>query len=120
MKLQLSLATAILCFVSAAFSEQALASPEAPNVKELQRGWKMSAAKTVSGDEALVSQAGFDASKWYDIQRMPATVLQALEDNGGLQGRYQGMNRPPLEISGSKTGVTAPRSPRQRDRPCIP
>jgi exo-1,4-beta-D-glucosaminidase len=92
MKLHLSLATAILCFLSAAISKQALASREAPNMEELQRGWKMSTAKNVSGEEALVSQAGFDASKWYDIQRMPATVLQVLEDHGVYKNLYYGMN----------------------------
>jgi exo-1,4-beta-D-glucosaminidase len=92
MKLRLSLAAVVLCFFSATVSEQVFATPETPNMEELQRGWKMQAAKSVSGDDALVSQAGFDASKWYDIQRMPATVLQVLEDNGVYKDLYYGMN----------------------------
>ena len=52
----------------------------------------MCAARSVSGDEALVSQDGFDTAKWYDIQRMPATVLQVLEDNGVYKDLYFGMN----------------------------
>jgi exo-1,4-beta-D-glucosaminidase len=61
-------------------------------MQELQQGWRMSAAQNVSGDEALVSEAGFDASKWYDIPRMPATVLEVLEDNRVYKDLYYGMN----------------------------
>jgi exo-1,4-beta-D-glucosaminidase len=92
MKPSLSLAVAGLAFFSFAIPRQALASPDAPNLLELQQGWQMSAAKNVSGEDALVSQAGFDASKWYRIQRMPATVLQVLEDNGVYKDLYYGMN----------------------------
>src|SRR5438105_13367286 len=43
-------------------------------------------------DDSAVSQPGFDDSKWYTIQRMPATVLQVLEDNGVYKDLYYGMN----------------------------
>ena len=92
MKLSLSLAVAGLAFFSLAIPRQAQASPDAPNLLELQHGWKMSAAKNVSGDDALVSATAFDASKWYSIERMPATVLQVFEDNGVYKDLYYGMN----------------------------
>ena len=63
-----------------------------PNVSELQSGWRLSSADTVtSGDEA-VSRAEFDASRWYQVRRMPATVLQVLEDNGVYKDLYYGTN----------------------------
>src|SRR5438309_1134775 len=68
------------------------ASPETSNLTELQRGWRMTSANNVTGDDAAVSRPGFDVSKWYTIQRMPATVLQVLEDNGVYKDLYYGMN----------------------------
>jgi exo-1,4-beta-D-glucosaminidase len=55
-------------------------------------GWRMASANNVSADGAVVSQAGFEASKWYGIQKMPATVLQTLADNGVYKDVYHGMN----------------------------
>jgi exo-1,4-beta-D-glucosaminidase len=63
-----------------------------PSVTELQMGWRMASANNVSADGAVVSQAGFEASKWYTIQKMPATVLQTLVDNGVYKDVYHGMN----------------------------
>jgi len=54
------------------------AAAQSPNVTELATGWRLASAQNVSGDEAQVSQPGFDASGWYAIQHMPATVLQVL------------------------------------------
>ena len=45
-----------------------------------------------NNDEAAISTSAFDDSKWYPIQRMPATVLQVLEDNGVYKDLYYGMN----------------------------
>ena len=64
---------------------------ESPNLKELRSDWKMAPANQVSGDEAQVSQMGFDDSKWYSINRMPATILQILQDNGAYEDLYWGM-----------------------------
>lgn len=92
MKRHLLPACLLLSCLSAQFLPQASASPNSPNLLELQSGWRMTSAKNVSGDDALVSQAAFDDSHWYPIQRMPATVLQVLEDNGVYKNLYQGMN----------------------------
>src|SRR5258708_10156494 len=85
-------ACVLFSFLSTLSPRQVSASPNSPNLEELQSGWRMASAKNVSGDDALVSQAGFDDSRWYPIQRMPATVLQVLEDNGVYKNLYQGMN----------------------------
>ena len=52
----------------------------------------MTSAKNVTVDDALVSQASFDASHWYAAQHMPATVLQILQENGVYKDLYFGMN----------------------------
>ena len=67
------------------------ASAQSSNLTELQSGWRMASATTIS-DEAAVSHADFDDSKWYPIRRMPATVLQVLEDNGVYKDLYYGVN----------------------------
>ena len=61
-------------------------------ITELSTDWRMASATNVSADGAVVSQPGFDASKWYTIQKMPATVLQTLVDNGVYKDVYKGMN----------------------------
>src|SRR5436190_15229759 len=63
-----------------------------PNLIELQSGWRMTSANNVSGDDALVSQSSFDASRWYSAPHMPATVLQILQENGVYKNLYYGMN----------------------------
>lgn len=71
---------------------RAFASPQSSNLAELESGWKIISAREISGDESSVSQDGFDASRWYAVQHMPATVLQVLEDDGVYKDLYQGMN----------------------------
>jgi exo-1,4-beta-D-glucosaminidase len=92
MKPYFSSAALVLFLLHALHAPHASASSAASNIEELQHGWKMSSAKNISGDEALISLEGFDVAKWYDIQRMPATVLQVLEDNGVYKNLYYGMN----------------------------
>jgi exo-1,4-beta-D-glucosaminidase len=59
---------------------------------ELQSGWQLISAREVSAADAEVSKASFDSSHWTPIHRMPATVLQALEDAGVYKDLYVGMN----------------------------
>jgi exo-1,4-beta-D-glucosaminidase len=67
-------------------------SAQSPNWTELQDSWRMTSANSVSVDDATVSTPTFDASGWYVIQRMPATVLRVLEDNHVYENLYYGMN----------------------------
>lgn len=82
------IAAVTLCLLAVA----AFASAESPNLTELSDSWRMISASSVSVDDAQVSQPGFDASHWYPIRRMPATVLQVLEDNGVYHNLYFGEN----------------------------
>jgi len=59
---------------------------------ELSDGWRLSSADSVSVDGASVSSPSFDASQWHAARHMPATVLQALEDDGVYKDLYFGMN----------------------------
>lgn len=55
MKRHLSLITALFDLLSVVIAPRTFATSEAPDMEELQQGWKMTAAKkNVSGDEALV------------------------------------------------------------------
>jgi exo-1,4-beta-D-glucosaminidase len=65
---------------------------QSPDVTELASGWRMTSARDVAGEDAQVSQPAFDASRWYSVRHMPATVLQVLEDNGVYKDLYYGMN----------------------------
>jgi len=71
---------------------RSFASTESSNLTELASGWAMTSAKNVSGDDALISQPSYDASRWYSVKHMPATVLQILEENGVYKNLYYGMN----------------------------
>jgi len=52
----------------------------------------MISARNVSADDSLISQPGFDSSNWYTVRKMPATVLQVLQENGVYKNLYFGMN----------------------------
>jgi exo-1,4-beta-D-glucosaminidase len=78
-------------FVLLAFSA-ALARAQSDNLTELQSGWRMISAGKVSADATAISQDSFDASRWYVVQKMPATVLQILEENGIYKDLYFGTN----------------------------
>lgn len=59
---------------------------------ELQTGWRMAEADQVNADGKQVSSATLDTQSWHAIARMPATVLQVLEDDGVYKDLYFGMN----------------------------
>ena len=80
-----------MCFVSIV-AARGFGSTDSPNLMELQSGWRMSSADDISVEDGLVSGPTLDVSKWYVVERMPATVLQILEDNGVYKDLYYGTN----------------------------
>src|SRR6266403_6124157 len=92
MRCRLAHALLVVCLQFMVLPSQAFTTPESPNLIELQSGWRMTSAKNVSADDPLVSQPSFDASQWYAVQQMPATVLQILQENGLYKNLYYGMN----------------------------
>jgi exo-1,4-beta-D-glucosaminidase len=92
MKCHLAHTSFMACLLFMALPSRVFATPESPNITELQTGWRLSSAKNVPVDDALVSEPGFDASRWYTAQHMPATVLQILQENKVYDNLYYGMN----------------------------
>jgi exo-1,4-beta-D-glucosaminidase len=91
MRCHLSRVPALVCLIFTLTVFNA-AAQESPNLTERGSGWKITSAKNVSVEDALVSQATFDDSHWYAAQHMPATVLQILQENGVYRDLYFGMN----------------------------
>ncbi len=59
---------------------------------ELATGWKLASASGLDADGQQVSQAGYDDSRWHPIKRMPATVLEILQEDGVYPNLYYGKN----------------------------
>src|SRR6266446_5528248 len=92
MKLRRWHISTLIWLISISSSLRTFASSESPNLTELQSGWRMISARNVSADDSLISQPGFDSSNWYTVRKMPATVLQVLQENGVYKNLYFGMN----------------------------
>ena len=63
-----------------------------PRSVELTQGWSLASAGVVKDNGTTISQPGYDAGKWNAIRRMPATVLETLEEDGVYPNLYVGMN----------------------------
>lgn len=69
------------------------ARPESPAEQmPLSEGWQLASARDVAADGSVISGADYRGPKWHDVRRMPATVLQALEDDGTYPNLYYGKN----------------------------
>ncbi|MGD0782045.1 MAG: hypothetical protein ABSA30_04195, partial [Candidatus Aminicenantales bacterium] len=65
---------------------------EAPQKVELSENWALASAKDVQADGAAVSQPGYRERGWRPIRRMPATVLEILQEDGIYPNLYFGKN----------------------------
>jgi exo-1,4-beta-D-glucosaminidase len=68
------------------------ATSEPPEKLELAENWKLSPARGLSSDGAMVSLPTYNDSAWYGIRRMPATVLEILRENNVYPNLYVGRN----------------------------
>ena len=67
--------------------------PEAAAAQlELASGWRLASARDVDADGATVSRPDYQDSAWHRVRTMPATVLQALQDDGTYPNLYYGTN----------------------------
>jgi exo-1,4-beta-D-glucosaminidase len=67
--------------------------PEAPAAQiELSSGWRLASTRDVAAAGPDVSRPEFQGSGWHEVRRMPATVLQTLEDDGTYPDLYYGTN----------------------------
>jgi len=83
------LASAILLFAADGAYAQGL---EGSLALELQKNWQLISAEKLTATGDTISQPSFSTDKWYPIQRMPATVLEILQEDGVYPNLYFGMN----------------------------
>jgi exo-1,4-beta-D-glucosaminidase len=69
-----------------------LAAVTKPDRIELAENWKLVSATEAPADGAAISVAGFKDSRWHPIHRMPATVLEILQEDGVYSNLYVGTN----------------------------
>ncbi len=59
---------------------------------ELSDGWSLTSAQGLGADGAAISTTTYDAAAWHPVRRMPATVLETLQDDGVYPNLYYGKN----------------------------
>lgn len=92
-KIFIMLALSSLSLCAAAYSPLATHAPSAaPDRLELSNNWTLSPATKTSMNGDALSLADYDATAWYKIARMPATVLEILRENGVYRDLYVGKN----------------------------
>jgi len=69
-----------------------IAAPISPETIELPTGWRLASAWNVVQDGSEISRSSYDAFHWYGIRRMPATVLEILQEDGVYPNLYFGKN----------------------------
>jgi exo-1,4-beta-D-glucosaminidase len=68
------------------------AAPDNPGKIELAENWKLASATEAPSDGAAISGAGYKDARWHPIHRMPATVLEILQEDGVYSNLYVGTN----------------------------
>ncbi len=68
------------------------AAAEKPARIELAENWKLASATEAPSDGAAISVAGYSDARWHPIHRMPATVLEILQEDGVYPDLYVGKN----------------------------
>jgi exo-1,4-beta-D-glucosaminidase len=63
-----------------------------PNRIELAENWNLISSMDLQAEGAAISISTFQVDKWYPIRRMPATVLQILEEDCVYTDLYFGKN----------------------------
>ena len=81
----------LLLLCAADFPDFAKPGPP-PGQIELAQGWSLVSARNVPADGAALSMPTYRAAGWHAIPRMPATVLQTLQEDGTYPDLYYGTN----------------------------
>jgi exo-1,4-beta-D-glucosaminidase len=74
------------------FAFHEFAAAEDPGRVELSQNWALASAKEMQAEGATVSQPGYQVQGWHPIRRMPATVLEVLQEDGVYPDLYVGKN----------------------------
>ncbi len=59
---------------------------------ELKEHWKLVSATEAHDEGSTISSLGYEDTRWHPIQRMPATVLEILQEDGVYPNLYVGKN----------------------------
>lgn len=59
---------------------------------ELAQGWQLASAQSIAATGSQISRSGFAGAGWHQVRHMPASVLQALQDDGTYPDLYYGDN----------------------------
>jgi exo-1,4-beta-D-glucosaminidase len=68
------------------------AAVENPGRIELAENWKLASAAEAQAEGPAISAAGYGDARWHPIHRMPATVLEILQEDGVYPDLYVGKN----------------------------
>jgi exo-1,4-beta-D-glucosaminidase len=68
------------------------AAAESPRTIDLAEHWKLTSANNLPQGGAAVSLPDYQDASWHAIRRMPATVLEILEEDGVYPNLYVGKN----------------------------
>ena len=68
------------------------AADENPGKIELAENWKLASATEAPSEGAAISVASFKDARWHPIHRMPATILEILQEDGVYTNLYFGTN----------------------------
>ena len=88
----LSLLALLASLTASSWAQKDTVSDPSSNLFELAQGWHLMSADQITGEDAAVSSPNFDASHWYEVRHMPATVLEVLQEDGVYKDLYYGMN----------------------------
>jgi exo-1,4-beta-D-glucosaminidase len=82
----------ILLLTSCCAMAQEARTAAGPQRIELAQGWRLMSAQKTTASGSVISTPEYDAAAWHPIHRMPATVLEILEEDGVYPNLYFGMN----------------------------
>jgi exo-1,4-beta-D-glucosaminidase len=89
----LSVVISMLLLVVCAGDLPRFSGPEPVSAQiELADGWRLASARVVTAEGAVVSRPDYQDAAWHRVPSMPATVLQALQDDGTYPNLYYGKN----------------------------
>jgi exo-1,4-beta-D-glucosaminidase len=83
---------AVLLLSLCVYTAPLFAAEEAPGKIELAQGWKLASATEAQSDGAAISLPAYEDAKWHGVQRMPATVLETLQEDAVYPNLYFGKN----------------------------
>ncbi len=89
---KLSIFGMVFCACALALSSRLTGASEPAHRVELAENWKLVSARDVKADGKTISLPEYDATSWHAAVRMPATVLEILEEDGVYPNLYEGMN----------------------------